>query len=95
MDSLLSSKIDSLASIGAGIILVDLIPCRVACKWPYAVATAFGGCRRTLVAVKPGTFMNELSIAEINVETAGEPNAACQKFTKSTTESNRIAADAE
>ena len=95
MSSLLSSEIDSLGSIGGGIFLVDLIPCRVACKWPYAVATAFGGCRRTLVAVKPGTFMNELSIAEINVETAGEPNAACQKFTKSTTESNRIAADAE
>jgi hypothetical protein len=44
--------------------LVDLIPCRMACKLPYAVATAFGGCRRTLVAVQPGTLMNELSIAD-------------------------------
>ena len=41
MSSLLSSEIDSLGSIGAGIFLVDLIPCWVACKWPYAVASAF------------------------------------------------------
>ncbi len=84
----LNSEIALLGSIGAGIFLLDLIPCRVACKWPYAVATAFGGCCRTLVAVKSGTLMNELSIADKNVDTAGEPNAACQKFTKSTTESN-------
>ena len=53
------------------------------------------GWRRTLVAVKPGTLMNDFSIADINVETVGDPNAACQKLTKSATESNRIAADAE
>ena len=39
--------------------------------------------------------MNELSIAEVNVDTVGEPNAACQKFTESATEYNRIAADAD
>ena len=48
-----------------------------------------------MAAVNPGTLMNEFSIAYINVETAGEPNAACQKITKSVTESNRIAADAD
>ena len=42
-----------------------------------------------------GTLMNELSIADVNVDTAGESNGACQKFTKFTTESNRIAADAD
>ena len=48
-----------------------------------------------MAAVNPGTLMNALSIADVNVDTAGEPNAACQKFTKSTAESNRIAADAD
>ncbi len=48
-----------------------------------------------MTAVNPGTLINELSIAAVNVDTAGEPNAACQKFTKSATESNYIAADAD
>ena len=48
-----------------------------------------------MVAVNPGTLMNALSIADIKVETAGEPNTACQKFTKSAAESNHIAADAD
>ena len=59
------------------------------------MATEFGGWRRTLAAVNLGTLMNEFLIAYINVETAGEPNAACQNFTKFATESNRIAADAD
>ncbi len=95
MDSLLFSEVDALGSIGAGSCLVDFILCRVACKCLYAVATAFGGWRSTLAAVNPVTLMSEFSIADINFETVGEPNAACQKFTKSSTESNQIAADAE
>ena len=90
-----ASHADSDECIGDILIKFNVSSACSACKWPYAVATAFGGCRRTLVAVKPGTLMNELSIADKNVDTAGEPNAACQKFTKSTTESNLIAADAE
>ena len=48
-----------------------------------------------MAAVNQGTLMNEFSLAYINVDTAGGPNAACQKITKSATESNRIAADAD
>ena len=38
--------------------------------------------------------MNPLSIAATKVDAAGDPYAACQKLTKSDTESKRIAADA-
>ena len=38
--------------------------------------------------------MNSLSIADVNVETAGDPKVACQKLTKSAAESKRMAADA-
>ena len=39
----------------------------------YAVAKEFGGLRRTLAAVNPGTRIKLLSIADTNVDTAGEP----------------------
>ena len=71
---------------------VDLMPCLVACRCPYAVATGLGVLRLTLAAVKPGTRIKPLSIAAMNVETDGDPNVACQKFTKSAAESNRTAA---
>ena len=59
------------------------------------MAIGFGGWRLTFAEVKPGTLMKPLSMAERKVEMAGEPNVACQKFTKSATESNRTAAEAE
>ena len=39
--------------------------------------------------------MKPLSMAAINVDTAGDPKVACQKFTKSAADSNQIAAHAD
>ena len=55
------------------------------------MAVGLGGFRRSFLAVSPGILMKFLSTAEIKVDSAGEPNAACQKLQKSALESKRIA----
>ena len=61
---------------GAGILVVFMLR-RVRSRWPWAVATWFGGFAAIILAVIRGKVLNQLFLTAFkNVDTAGYPKHA-------------------